>query len=156
MIRRSLINLNSDELKYYPFMVTLDKCSGSCNSGNDLSTKICIPSKTKHIIVKTFCHANNMKMENNKLKKICIKNFTCNYFNDITKFENFDLDNILIDEKSHRNILIYDISYKTLIGPNPVCIRFNKIDGFIRFYDGTRYLILLGPKKYHAIGLDIL
>ena len=27
--------------------------------------------------------------------------------------EDFDLDNILIDEKSHENILIYNISYKT-------------------------------------------
>ena len=38
----------------------------------------------------------------------------------------FDLDNILIDEKSHENILIYDISYKTLIGSKPLQIRFDK------------------------------
>ena len=25
--------------------------------------------------------------------------------------ENFDLDNFLIDEKSHKNIMIHDISY---------------------------------------------
>ena len=25
--------------------------------------------------------------------------------------KNFDLDNILIDEKSYKNILVYDISY---------------------------------------------
>ena len=31
------------------------------------------------------------------------------------KLEDFDLDNILIDEKPLTNILIYDISYKTLI-----------------------------------------
>ena len=29
--------------------------------------------------------------------------------------------------------------------------RFNKIDGFIRIYDGTRYLIFLGSEKYDAI-----
>ena len=52
-------------------------------------------------------------MENNELKKVCIKNRTCYYFNDIIKLEDFDFDNILIDEKSHENILIYDISYKT-------------------------------------------
>ena len=39
----------------------------------------------------------------------------CYYFDDIIKLENFDLDNVLIDEKSDENILIYDISYKTLI-----------------------------------------
>ena len=39
-------------------------------------------------------------MENNEFKKVCIKNRTCYYFNDIIKLEDFDLDNILIDEKS--------------------------------------------------------
>ena len=55
-------------------------------------------------------------MENNELKKICIRNRTCYYFDDIIKLEDFDLDNILIDKKIHENILIYDISYKNLIG----------------------------------------
>ena len=36
------------------------------------------------------------------------------------KLEEIDLDNILINEKSHENILIYDISYKTLIGSKPL------------------------------------
>ena len=55
------------------------------------------------------------------------------YFNDIIKFENFDFDNILIDEESHKNILIYDIWYKTLIGAKPLSIRFDKIDGLLEF-----------------------
>ena len=44
---------------------------------------------------------------------LCIKNRTCYYFDDIIKLEDFSLDNILrkIDEKSHENILIYNISY---------------------------------------------
>ena len=37
-------------------------------------------------------------MENNELKKVPIKNRTCYYFNGIIKLEDFDLDNILIDE----------------------------------------------------------
>ena len=39
----------------------------------------------------------------------------CYYFDDIIKFEDFDLDNILLDEKQYEDILIYDISYKTLM-----------------------------------------
>ena len=35
------------------------------------------------------------------------------YFDDIIKFEDFDFDNVSIDEKSHENILIYDIPYRT-------------------------------------------
>ena len=35
-------------------MIILDKFNGSCNSIHDLSTKICVPSKTKDINVKVF------------------------------------------------------------------------------------------------------
>ena len=48
-------------------------------------------------------------MENNELKKLRIKNRACYHFDDIIKLEYFNLDNMLIDEKSHENILIYDI-----------------------------------------------
>ena len=67
------------------------------------------------------------------------------------KFEDFNSDNILINEKSQENILIYDISYKTLIREKLLRIRFSKIDGLIRIYDGNRYLTLLGSEKYDAI-----
>ena len=90
-------------------------------------------------------------MENNDIKKVRMKNRTCHYFDDIIKFEDFDFDNILIDEKSHEIILIYDISYKTLIGPKPMRIRFNQVDEFIRVYDGNRYLILFGLEKHDDI-----
>ena len=75
----------------------------------------------------------------------------CYYFGEIIKLEDFNLNNISVDKKSHLNILIYNISYKTLIGPKTLQIRFNKIDGFIRIYDGTRYLTLFGSKIYDAI-----
>ena len=95
-------------------------------------------------------------MEKNKFKKVCVKNRTCYYFDDIIKLEEFDLDNILKDEKPRQNVLIYDISYKTLIDPKLLRIRFEKLDGIIRIYDGTRYLTLFGsekydPKKWHHI-----
>ena len=44
------------------------------------------------------------------------------------KLEDIDFDNILIDEKSLKNILIYDISYKTLIGLKPLRIRFGILE----------------------------
>ena len=91
------------------------------------------------------------KMENNELKKVRIKNCTHYHFDDIIKLEDFDIDNILINEKSHKNIFIYDILYITLIGAKPFRIRFDKINGFIRIYNGTRYLTLFGSEKYGAI-----
>ena len=45
--------------------------------------------------------------------------------------------------------MIYDISYKTLIGAKPLRIKFDKIDGF-RVHNGARYLVLCGPEKYDA------
>ena len=35
------------------------------------------------------------------------------------KIEDVEPDNILIDDKSHKNIWVYDISYKTLIDAKP-------------------------------------
>ena len=89
-------------------------------------------------------------MKNNELKKVRIKSRTCYYFYDIIKLD-FHLDNISIDRKSNKNILIDDILYKNLIGSKPLRIRFDKIDGIIRIYGGSRYLTLFGTKEYHAI-----
>ena len=74
---------------------------------------------------------------------------TCCYY-DIIKFEDLNLD-ILVDQKSFENILVYNISYKTLIGSKPLRITFNKIDGVIRVCDETRYLVLFGAEKYDFI-----
>ena len=39
---------------------------------------------------------------NNQLKEIDIKNRMCYYFDDIIKIEDFNIDNISIDEKSYK------------------------------------------------------
>ena len=69
---------------------------------------------------------------NDKLKEIDIKYRACYYFDDIIKIEDFDLNNILIDEKSYENILVYN-------------------DGFVRVYDRSKYLVLFGSEKYDYI-----
>ena len=73
------------------------------------------------------------------------------YFDGIIKLEDFHLDNILIDEKSRENILIYNISYKTLIGSKYLQVRFDKTDEITRIYDGIKYSTLFSTKKYDAI-----
>ena len=40
---------------------------------------------------------------------------------------------------------------KTLFCSKPMSSRFVKVDGFMRVYEGIRYLVLFGPKKYDAI-----
>ena len=86
-----------------------------------------------------------------KLKKIDIKNCTCYYFNDTIKIEDFDLDNICIDKKSYKKILVYDILYKSLIDYKIISLYvldlIKQIDllkfmmDFIRLYNRIIYLI---------------
>ena len=90
-------------------------------------------------------------MKYNELKKVSIKYRECYYFDDKIKFKDFDLDNILLDEKPYDNVLVYNISNKDLIGSKPLRISFDKIDGFIRVHDRTRYLVLFGSEIYDAI-----
>ena len=63
MIRRILIDLNPPDLQYYSFMISLDKCTGSCNV---LSPEMCVPKKTKDKNVKVL----NMITNKNEAKII--------------------------------------------------------------------------------------
>ena len=54
MTRHAVIDLNPTDLNYYPFMISLEKCKMSCNVVDVLSTKICVPNKTKEVSVKRF------------------------------------------------------------------------------------------------------
>ena len=69
-----------------------------------------------HITLDNYYHLLSLckkkaqyKMENNELKKVHFKNCTCYYIDDIIRLEDFGLDNILIDEKSHVNIFLWEI-----------------------------------------------
>ena len=44
MVTPTLINVNPVELKYYQFLISLDKCTGDCNV---LFPKICFPKERK-------------------------------------------------------------------------------------------------------------
>ena len=58
MIQPSLINLYpneySQELHYYPYAVKVDRCVRSFNTFNDLSNKVCVPSKSEDINIYVF------------------------------------------------------------------------------------------------------
>ena len=86
-----------------------------------------------------------------EIKEINIKNSTCYYFDDIMRVIDIEFSDILLNEKSYENILIYDNSYKTFMGAKPLHIWFEKIDGFIKIYDGIKYLVLFHPERYDTI-----
>ena len=58
MTHPTLINLHpneeSQEFRYYPSVVKLDRCVGSCNTLNDLSNKVCVPNKTEDLNLSVF------------------------------------------------------------------------------------------------------
>ena len=56
MVRSTIIDMNPVELKYYTFMVSLNKSTGSYNV---LSPKICVPKDTKDINVNAFSIITN-------------------------------------------------------------------------------------------------
>ena len=76
--------LNRFELRYYPVMINLDKCSGRCKSVDDLSTRACVANKTKDVNVKVFNTITNKNESKRMLKHIscdCKRKFistTCN------------------------------------------------------------------------------
>ena len=67
------------------------------------------------------------------------------------KDRDIDIGNILLEEKTYKNILIYVISYNTFMGSKALRIWFDKISGFIKIYGGIRYLVLLGNNWYDSI-----
>ena len=52
----------------------------------------------------------------NKVKERSIKNYIYYLFGDIINIKNVDPNNIKIDEKSYKNILIYYIGYVMING----------------------------------------
>ena len=72
-----------------------------------------------------------------ELKEIDIKNRACYHFDDIMNGADINFSNILLDKKLYENISVYDISCKTSVGPTPLCIMLDKIDGFIIVLYGT-------------------
>ena len=69
LARPTLIDINPLELKYYPFMISIDKFTGSCNV---IFPKICVPKEIKGIYVKAF----NMIANKNEAKPMT-KHISC-------------------------------------------------------------------------------
>ena len=52
--RPEIVNANSNNPIFYPFIVKTSKCSGNCNNINDPYAKICVPDVVKNSNVKVF------------------------------------------------------------------------------------------------------
>ena len=71
--------------------------------------------------------------------------------NDIINIKNFDTNNIKIDEKSYKNILIYYIGYVTIKDSNyvkinsvnPLNLIFSKVNGYFEEINRNKCLTLV-------------
>ena len=77
MVRPTLININPVELKYYPFVIGIDKHTGSYYV---FSPKICLPKETKDICIKTV-NMITKKDETKAMTKYISCNFKCKFNN---------------------------------------------------------------------------
>ena len=49
--RTKIIDINNDESMFHPFIIKVNKCSGSCNNINNPYAKLCVPDIMKNINV---------------------------------------------------------------------------------------------------------
>ena len=53
-VRPEVINIDSNEPLFHPYIVKISKCSGSCNEINDSYAKLCVPNVIKNINVTVY------------------------------------------------------------------------------------------------------
>ena len=88
-------------------------------------------------------------------------------FNDIINIKHFDLDNIKIDEKSYKNILVYYIGYErikkdlNIFSVNPLYLIFCYVKGYFKEISGNKYVTLVPTneskekKKYEELWIKM-
>ena len=95
-------------------------------------------------------------------------NHTYYFFDDIINIKDLDPNNIKIDEKSYKNILIYYIGYVTIkkdlknFSLNPLYLVFNKVNEYFEEINGNKYLMVAPTneskeniKKYEELRIKI-
>ena len=95
----------------------------------------------------------------NKIKDIHIKNRTYYSFDDIINIKNFDPNDIKIDEKSYKDILIYYVGYVTIKDSkyvkidrvNSFYLIFSKVNGYFEEINKNKYLTLVPTNESKEI-----
>ena len=77
MTQTTLINLRlneyNQELHYYPFAVNLDRCAGSCNTLDEVSNKVSVPSEKEHLNLHVFDKITGINKSRTLTKQISYK-----------------------------------------------------------------------------------
>ena len=65
-VRPKIVDINSNNPMFYPFIIKVNKCSGNCNNINNPYAKICVPDTVKDLNVRVF----NSMSRNNETRHI--------------------------------------------------------------------------------------
>ena len=85
----------------------------------------------------------------NKIKETDVKICTCYFFDGMIDIKNLDPNKIKINEKSYKNIFIYNNGYGTIKNygkinsVNPLYLIISKINGYIEESNRNKYLTLV-------------
>ena len=97
----------------------------------------------------------DISIEMSSVREINIKSRAYYILDDLINIKNIDPDKIKIDEKSHKNNVIYYIGYVTPNRVKPLYFKINKVNGYIAEHDENKYLTLLHfHKDKNALCLD--
>ena len=61
MVRPTIVDIDSNESLFCTYSITINKCSGICNTTSDPYARICVPDFVKDINVKVFNLISNVK-----------------------------------------------------------------------------------------------
>ena len=147
-----LIDLNSVELKYYPFTISLDECTGSCNI---LSPKICVPKETKKINIKTFSMTTN-KNETKTMKKHISCDCECK-FNSTTCNLNqkWNSKTCQCESKNYKCKKIYNWNPSTSICENSKYLKSIAATSMIEFDEIITIMDIVSIKMTNAIATNV-
>ena len=53
-LKPEIVNVNSNETIFYPYSISANKCSGSCNNINNAYAKLCVRDAVKNSNIKAF------------------------------------------------------------------------------------------------------
>ena len=100
-LRPTLVDLSIDELHYYPFIISMNRCDGSCNTVEDPSGRICVPNKMEDLNLKVLNMINGI----NQLKVIAKVSLDVNLMvGNVTRGKNGTMITVSVSEKNQQNI----------------------------------------------------
>ena len=100
-LRPTLVDLSIDELHYYPFIISMNRCDGSCNTVEDPSGRICVPNKMEDLNLKVLNMINGI----NQLKVIAKVSLDVNLMvGNVTRGKNGTMITVSVSVKNQQNI----------------------------------------------------